>query len=94
MLIISDEQRLLAGVVSMSEQCKYCSKACAEYPRILSDDADQIVYHAACAVQLANSDHGRSLHLPQSACPIQPAVCSLGIRSCSSPITPLWIGGK
>jgi hypothetical protein len=27
MLITNDEQHLLASVLSMSEQCKYCSKA-------------------------------------------------------------------
>lgn len=54
MLILNDEQRLLAGVVNMGEQCKYCSKAFVEYPLILSDDGDQTVYHAACAVQLAS----------------------------------------
>lgn len=53
MLIINDQQRLLAGVSSLSEPCKYCSKAFATYPLILSDDADQTVYHAGCAVQLA-----------------------------------------
>ena len=53
MLILNDEQRLLAGVVSLDERCKYCSKAFVEYPLILSDDIDQTVYHAACAVQLA-----------------------------------------
>lgn len=53
MLIVNDKQRLLAGVLSLDERCKYCSKAFAEYPLILSDDTDQTVYHAACAVQLA-----------------------------------------
>ncbi len=53
MLILNEEQRLRAGVSSMSELCTYCSKEFAEYPLIMSDDADQTVYHAACAVQLA-----------------------------------------
>ena len=53
MLIVNEEQRLLAGVVSLSERCKYCSKPLAEYPLILSDDVDQTVYHAACAIELA-----------------------------------------
>jgi hypothetical protein len=53
MLIVNDEQRHLAGVLSLNERCKYCSKAFAEYPLIQSDDADQTVYHATCAVQLA-----------------------------------------
>lgn len=53
MLIVNDEQRRLAGVVSLEERCKYCSKAFAEYPLIASDDAAQTVYHAACAIQIA-----------------------------------------
>ena len=53
MLILNDDHRLLAGVVSLGERCNYCSKALAEYPLIQSDDADQAVYHAACAIQLA-----------------------------------------
>ncbi len=54
MLILNDEQRLLAGVVGMGERCKYCSKAFVEYPLIQSDNVNQTVYHAACAVQLAS----------------------------------------
>jgi hypothetical protein len=53
MLIINDNHRLRAGVASMDERCTYCSKALNEYPLIMSDDAEQTVYHAACAVQLA-----------------------------------------
>jgi hypothetical protein len=53
MLIVNNEQRLLAGVLSLDERCKYCSKAFAEYPLIQSDDVDQTVYHAMCAVELA-----------------------------------------
>lgn len=53
MLILNDEQRLLAGVESMSEQCKYCSKAFADYPLVMSDDVDQTVCHIACALQPA-----------------------------------------
>jgi hypothetical protein len=53
MLIVNDEQRRMAGVVSLDEQCHYCFKALAEYPLILSDDAARCVYHAACAVELA-----------------------------------------
>ena len=37
MLIMNDEQRHLAGVVSLEERCKYCSKAFAEYPLIDQD---------------------------------------------------------
>jgi len=53
MLIVNDDQLQLAGVLSLEEQCYYCSKALAAYPLIMNDDADQTVYHAACALQLA-----------------------------------------
>jgi hypothetical protein len=53
MLIVTDEHRLRAGVWSLNECCPYCGKAFAEYPLIMSDDASQTVYHAACALQLA-----------------------------------------
>ncbi len=53
MLIVNDEQRLRAGVLTLSEVCHYCSKAFTEYPLIMSDDADQTVYHATCALELA-----------------------------------------
>jgi hypothetical protein len=53
MLIVNDEHRCLAGVVSLEQRCKYCSKALAGYPLIQSDEAEPSVYHAACALQLA-----------------------------------------
>ena len=53
MLIFNDEQRLRAGIRSLSKQCPYCRKAEASYPLILSDDAGFFVYHAACAAALA-----------------------------------------
>jgi hypothetical protein len=53
MLIVNDEQRLRAGIRSLSKRCSYCSKALAAYPLILSDDAGLAVYHAACAAALA-----------------------------------------
>ena len=53
MLIFTDEQRLRAGIKSLSKRCPYCSKALATYPLILSDDAGLFVYHAACAAALA-----------------------------------------
>ncbi len=46
MLIVNDEQRLRAGIGSISKRCQYCSKALAAYPLILSDDAKLAVYHA------------------------------------------------
>ncbi len=48
-----DEQRLQAGIGSLSKRCSFCSKALAAYPLILSDEAKLAVYHAACAAALA-----------------------------------------
>lgn len=53
MLIINDEHLVLADVCTLGERCPYCGLAFAEYPLIVSDDAAQPVYHAACALQLA-----------------------------------------
>ncbi len=53
MLIVTDDHRVRAGVCSLDERCPYCGVAFASYPLILSDDAEQTVYHAACALQLA-----------------------------------------
>ena len=53
MLIVNDTQRLLAGVVSLNDPCPYCSQPLATYPLIMSDDAAQTIYHAACTVELA-----------------------------------------
>jgi hypothetical protein len=53
MLIVNEEQRLRAGIRSLSTRCPYCSKALAAYPLVLSDDAGLFVYHAACAAALA-----------------------------------------
>jgi hypothetical protein len=53
MLIVNDEQRLRAGIRSLSKRCPCCSKALAAYPLMLSDEAGLAVYHAACAAQLA-----------------------------------------
>jgi len=53
MLIFTDEQRLRAGIRSLSKRCPYCHKALGDYPLILSDDAGFAVYHAACAAALA-----------------------------------------
>ncbi len=53
MLIVNDEQRLRAGIRSLSKRCSYGSKALAAYPLLLSDDATLSVYHAACAAALA-----------------------------------------
>ena len=52
MLIVNDDHLRRAGVKSLGERCNYCSKALAEYPLIMSDDA-QTVYHVTCALQLA-----------------------------------------
>jgi hypothetical protein len=53
MLIFNDEQRLRAGIPSLSKRCPYCRKALRAYPLILSDDAGFAIYHAACAAALA-----------------------------------------
>jgi len=53
MLIVNDDQLRLAGVASLEEQCTYCSKRLAAYPLIMSDNVDQTVYHATCALELA-----------------------------------------
>ena len=53
MLIFNDEQRLRAGIRSLSKRCSYCSKALKEYPLIMNDDAGLAVFHAACAAALA-----------------------------------------
>jgi hypothetical protein len=53
MLIFNDEQRLRAGIRSLSKRCSYCSKALKEYPLIMNDDAGLTVFHAACAAALA-----------------------------------------
>ena len=52
MLIVNEEQRLQAGIGSLSKRCSYCSKAEASYPLILSDEAKLAVYHATCAAAL------------------------------------------
>ena len=53
---MNDEQRLRAGIRSLSKRCQYCSKAEASYPLILSDDARLAVYHATCAAALASEN--------------------------------------
>jgi hypothetical protein len=53
MLIVNDEQRLRAGIKSLSKRCSYCSKPLKEYPLIMNDDAGFHVFHAACAAALA-----------------------------------------
>ncbi len=53
MLIVNDNQLLLAGGVSMEVRCTDCSQPLTTYPLIMSDDAERTVSHAACAVELA-----------------------------------------
>ena len=53
MLIVNDDHLRFAGIVSLEERCPYCSKTLASYPLIMSDDADQTVYHVTCALELA-----------------------------------------
>jgi len=53
MLIVNDDHRMRAGVCSLEELPPYCGSACADYPLIMSGDAEQTVCHAACALELA-----------------------------------------
>jgi len=53
MLIVNHDQLRLAGMGSLNESCRYCSKTLAAYPLIMSDDEDQTVYHLPCALELA-----------------------------------------
>lgn len=53
MLIVNDDHLSFAGIASLQEPCPYCSKTLAAYPLIMSDDAQQTVYHIPCALQLA-----------------------------------------
>ncbi len=77
MLIINDEQRLQAGIPSLSEQCPCCGKALATYPLILSDDVEQTVYHAACAIEVA-TEILVDVYLLQSPCSTGAALCPVG----------------
>jgi len=52
MLIMSDQQCKTAGIESLDQRCAYCSKALRAYPLIMGDDAQQSVYHVACAIEL------------------------------------------
>jgi hypothetical protein len=53
MLIVNDDHLKRAGVCGLDELCPYCGSAYASYPLIMSDDAEQTVYHITCALQLA-----------------------------------------
>ncbi len=53
MLIVNHDQLRLAGMGSLDEPCRYCSKTLSAYPLIMSDDEDQTVYHVTCALELA-----------------------------------------
>ena len=73
MLIITDGHRLRAGVCSLDERCPYCGLALSEYPLMMSDDAAQTVYHAACALQLATEilvDLFTFFHPPEPYAPL------------------------
>src|SRR5260370_2132995 len=52
MLIVNDEQRLRAGIGSLSKRGQYCSKALAAYPLILSDDSRSAFSHPELAAHL------------------------------------------
>jgi hypothetical protein len=73
MLIINDGHLCLAGVCSLDEVCSSCGRAFAQYPLIMSDDAAQTVYHAACALQLATEilvDLFTFFHPPEPHAPL------------------------
>ena len=53
MLIVNDAQLCLAGVASLEERCRYCSRPLAAYPLVMGSDADQTTYHITCALELA-----------------------------------------
>jgi len=76
MLIVYDEQRLRAGIGSLSKRCQYCCKALAAYPLILSDDARLAVYHAACAVELATEIMVDLYTFLKPSCSLPPALCA------------------
>ncbi len=53
MLIVNHDQLRRASIASLEERCTYCSKRLAAYPLIMTDNADQTVYHVTCALELA-----------------------------------------
>ena len=53
MLIVTDDHLRLAGITSLEEPCPYCLQTLAAYPLIMSDAAQQTVYHITCALELA-----------------------------------------
>ena len=53
MLIMSDPQRLRAGIESLDQRCAYCKKVLHTYPLVMGDDVARSVYHAGCAIELA-----------------------------------------
>ena len=61
MLIVNDEQRLRAGIGSLSKRCQYCSKALAAYPSF----SQMMPGWLPCGVcrAVSHRNHGGSLHL-------------------------------
>lgn len=93
MLIVNDNQRLLAGVVSLNEPCAYCSQPLRSYPLIMSDDAAQTVYHAACAVELATDILVDLFTFFSPPAPSQPFFV-LWAPGAVVPSSPLWRAGE
>lgn len=91
MLIVNDEQRLQAGIGSLSKRCSYCSKALAAYPLILSDEAKLMVYHAACAAALATDILVDLYTFLSPPAPIRGCLCSLHPMPLP-PTRSLWSG--
>ena len=54
MLIVNHDQLHRASIASLEERCVYCSKRLAAYPLVMTDDAEQTVYHITCALELAS----------------------------------------
>ncbi|GHO82373.1 hypothetical protein [Dictyobacter formicarum] len=89
MLIINKNQLLRAGVASLEEPYPSCCQPLSGYPLILSEEAEQKVYHAACAVQLATEivvDVFTFFH--------PPAPCACLFTLTVSPATPHQEGGN
>ena len=54
MLIVNENQLRLAGIASLEERCRHCSRPLAAYPLIMGDDTRQTVYHVTCVLELAS----------------------------------------
>lgn len=53
MLILNDDDRDQAGLVSIKFVCLYCGRD-LEYPVVMVQDTNRTMYHASCALHLAS----------------------------------------